>query len=327
LAIVTETTRLKKLTWRYRKWLIRRCRKRRTGTVNFAELRTQYGLEKVRASRVVHLPEVMCLDENLEETLLFFQGLRERTLKRGISLGGGPKTKPKRVKWIRGYTDFTTTRRVSPGAALILAAEYDRINRVGTSIPNTVDIDKWHPSVYATLHALGFFELLGFNNFSSSLPTPQTSDVLQAPMQRGENTNWQNASQALLDLFDAVGGDQIARVNLLGAVVDAIENVRGHAYSGRSPVLNRLIPPFWWLSGAADRAARKLTLAIYDQGITVPVSLPNVWRAPAIVKTFATLFGHTFDRDHPDYDGEALGVSAVRGCLLLGDRIVFRQSF
>jgi hypothetical protein len=200
-------------------------------------------------------------------------------------------------------------RRISPGAALVLAAEYDRIHRVGSSIPNTVDIKRWDPFVYSTLYSLGFFDLLGVGKSGSAhnvLPTPAEGNFIQAPMQRGENANWEGASQALLNLFDAVGGDDTARVNLLGAVVDAIENVRGHAYSGRGALQTRLIPPFWWLSGAADQASKKLTLAIYDQGVTIPVTLPNKWAGSAILKTFVTLFGHSFDPERPDYDGEAL---------------------
>lgn len=299
---------MKKLTWRYRKWLMYRCQQRPARRFSFAELRTQYGVHKVRVSRAIGMPHTMCLDENLDETLSFFWALRDRTYRRGVARQRMTTRIHKQVKWLRGYTDFTRTRRISPGAALILAAEYDRINRVGTSIPNTVDVDKWDPDVYATLFALGFFDLIGIGG-SSTLPLPQVSSILQAPMQRGENANWQAASQALLDLFDAVGGDQTARVNLLGAVVDAIENVRGHAYSGRNPIQNRLIPPFWWLSGAADKDAKKLTLAIYDQGITIPVSLPNKWQGPSIVNAFVSLFGHSFDKDHPDYDGEALKVA------------------
>jgi hypothetical protein len=155
----------------------------------------------------------------LEETLSYFRGLRDRTIRR--SLGGPGARIPKQIKRLRGHTDFTTTRRISPGAALILVAEHDRINRVGISFPNTVDIDRGDPNVYATLFALGFFDLLGIGG-SSSLPQPQPTNVEQAPMQKGENANWQNATEALLNLFDAVGGDQTARVNLLDLSVMTI---------------------------------------------------------------------------------------------------------
>jgi hypothetical protein len=35
--------------------------------------------------------------------------------------------------------------------------------------------------------------------------------------------------------------------------------------------------PLWWFTGAADPSNRKITLAIYDHGITIPISLPRKW--------------------------------------------------
>jgi hypothetical protein len=297
---------MKRLTWRFKRWLNHRCKPKRKLEGRFGELTTQHGTHRVRLSRAVNLPANLCLEENLEETLSFLVSLRYRTLLHGIPTN---RPHPKRIAWVRGYTDFTTMRHITPGAALILAAEYDRINRVGSSIPNTIDIKRWDPLVYSTLYHLGFFELLGVANSGSpnrSLPSPEESNLVQAPMQRGENANWEGASEALLNLFDLVGGDDAARVNLLGAVVDAIENVRGHAYSGRTPLETRLIPPFWWLSGAADQASRKLTLAIYDQGLTIPVTLPNKWAGSMVLNAFLKLFGHSFDPERADYDGKAL---------------------
>jgi hypothetical protein len=295
---------MKKLTWRFKKWLNYRCKPRRKIKLRFGELTTQYGTHQVRLSRAVNLPANLCLDENVDETLSFFESLRYRTLLHGLRVS---RPRRRRIAWVRGYSDFTTMRRISPGAALILAAEYDRIYRVGSSIPNTVDINRWDPLVYSTLYNLGFFDLLGVAKSGNYvLPSPAEGNVMQAPMQRGENANWAGASEALLHLFDVVGGDDTARVNLLGAVVDAIENVRGHAYSDRGPLQTRLIPPFWWISGAADKASKKLTLVIYDQGVTIPVTLPNKWAGSAVLNTFLNLFGHSFDPARPDYDGEAL---------------------
>jgi hypothetical protein len=128
-------------------------------------------------------------------------------------------------------------------------------------------------------------------------------------MVRGEDTNWAGAGEILLNLFHQVGGDDVLRVNLLGAIVDAIENVRGHAYGGRTPLQERLIPAFWWLSGAADTVNRRLTLSIYDQGNTIPVTLPKVWPLEAITKAFIARFGHHFDLIGPEHDREALEVA------------------
>jgi hypothetical protein len=297
---------MKKLTWRFRGWLNYRCKPKRKIKLRFGELTTQYGTQRVRLSRAVSLPANLCLDQNTDETLSFFESLRYRTLLHGVRVNRPHQT---RIAWVRGYSDFTTMRRISPGAALILAAEYDRIYRIGSSIPNSVDIKQWDPLVYSTLYGLGFFDLLGVAQSGSAnhvLPSPKEGNFVQAPMQRGENANWEGASDALLELFNVVGGDNTARVNLLGAVVDAIENVRGHAYSNRGPLQTRLIPPFWWISGSADRAEKRLTLSIYDQGVTIPVTLPNKWAGSAVLNAFFNLFGHSFDPERPDYDGKAL---------------------
>jgi integrase len=93
---------MKKLTWRFQKWLNYRCRPMRKVKVRFGELTPQYGTQQVRLSSAVNLPSNLCLDQNADETLSFFLGLRYRTLLHGI------RTKPrqKRIAWVRGYTDF-----------------------------------------------------------------------------------------------------------------------------------------------------------------------------------------------------------------------------
>jgi hypothetical protein len=251
------------------------------------------------------IPERLALEgDDLETALAFFNNLRSRTILRGLPTFRGMR----RVGWMRGYTDFTTVRSISPGAALILAAEYDRIMRAGGIPPNAIDLEHWDRGVYSALYQLGFFRLLGFNDdaVGQALPEPNTDAILIAPMQRGDTADVRDAGEALLELFVEVGGDNALRVSLFGAVVDAIENVRAHAYRDRPPQLSNIIPPFWWMSGAADRVKRRLTLSIYDQGVTVPVTLPVGWPRTAIGNMFNQLFRKEYDPDAKDRDGEAL---------------------
>lgn len=301
---------MKKLTRRYRNWLIYRSRKsdaQRSGRrPKFGQLTTNAGIQLVQLTAGKTIPNNLCLDTALRETLTFFFQLRAKTVNRGFPTF---KSQPMNIGWIRGYTDFTTLRRISPGAALILAAEYDRIYRYGNIPALAIDLHHWDDNVYSTLFQLGFFNLLGLQAGQARLPTPVDTTVLQAPMVRGIDTNWQEAGSTLLDLFEKVGGDQSLRVNLLGAIVDAIENVRGHAYGGRNQLQEKLIPPFWWLSGAADTVNRRLTLAIYDQGNTIPVTLPKVWPAQQISDAFVRLFGRKVEHARSENDREALEVA------------------
>ncbi len=89
---------MKKLTWRFQKWLNYRCRPRRETKVRFGELTTQYGTQQVRLSGAVNLPANLCLDQNADETLSFFLGLRHRTLLHGIRA----KPHQRRIAWVRG---------------------------------------------------------------------------------------------------------------------------------------------------------------------------------------------------------------------------------
>lgn len=187
-----------------------------------------------------------------------------------------------------------------------MAAEYDRIGRTRTLTPAAIDIEKWDSEVYRRLHQLGFFRLLGFNDqgLKAVLPDPEsTSAEYLTPMFCGNDTDLTESGDVLLDLFVAVGGDAASRVQLLGAVADAIENVKGHAYEGmRHPG----IPQLWWMSGSADPDTRKLTLSIYDQGVTIPVTLPNKWSKDVLTSVIRSFFDSGLAITDPRMDGYAV---------------------
>lgn len=305
---------MKKLTPRYREWLRRRSRREQRkwkySTAKFVILTTNYGRRLVHASRQFSVPTSLCLDSTLEETLGFFYDLRVRSIRQLHGVVAFPTSRRRsRIGWVRSSTDFADLRKVTPGAALILAAEYDRMRRMSGIQPGAINLDEWDDQVYATLYQLGFFKLLGFNDDALRQVNAahfQASYIHIAPMQCGDNADYSDAAEALAQLFEEVGGDETLRVQLLGAVVDAIENVRGHAYELPEANLRRLIPPLWWVSGSADPLTKKLTLAIYDQGQTIPVTLPKTWPLNDLRAAFASLFGLDFDPDSSNWDGEAV---------------------
>jgi hypothetical protein len=305
---------MKKLTPKYREWLRRRSEReqRRWGRSKprFAILSTNHGRRLVHASKQFSIPSMLCLDRALEGTLSFFHDLRLRTVRQLRGVVAFPTSRRRsRIGWVRSFTDFAGLRQITPGAALILAAEYDRMRRMSGIQPGVINLDEWDDRVYATLYQLGFFNLLGFKDDALrevNAAHLQAADIHIAPMQCGDNTDYEDAAKALTRLFEAVGGDEALRVQLLGAVVDAIENVKGHAYEEPQPNLRSLIPPLWWVSGSADPATKKLTLAIYDQGQTIPVTLPKTWPIDDLRAAFASLFGMKFDPDASDRDGEAV---------------------
>jgi hypothetical protein len=64
-----------------------------------------------------------------------------------------------------------------------------------------------------------------------------------------------------------------ARLQLYGALVEATENTRLHAYPPDWPDPETV--QRWWMTGAVNGAEKRLTLIVYDQGISIPGSLPK----------------------------------------------------
>ena len=68
-------------------------------------------------------------------------------------------------------------------------------------------------------------------------------------------------------------------LRLYEALVEATENVMTHAYASNPPH-DEFVVKRWWMTGAVDRRDGKLTIVVYDQGATIPATLPDslVWR-------------------------------------------------
>jgi hypothetical protein len=299
---------MRRLTPRYKHWLLRRTRyearkRRRPSPWQTALIQTRAGVKLARVLADDTLPPILCLDKAYEQTVGFIQDLRIRTsrlpsrlVRTQIDAHRG------RVGWIRNYQDFKTLREISPGAALLLAAEYDRARTLGGFPLATVDLKGWDDQVYATLSMLGFFDLL---DIPQELPKNFIDAFHIEPLASEMAANSQPALDRIVALFERAGGDAGLRLALCGAVVDALENVRDHAYPQDQFVDIRHIPN-WWFTGAAHRDQRWLILSIYDQGITIPMSLPRRFGLEHVLSVFQTWFRLPFDPKDPKHDGAAI---------------------
>ncbi|MCP3467990.1 hypothetical protein [Bradyrhizobium sp. CCGUVB23] len=266
------------------------------------------GSEMTRQVRLIgnsSLPATMCLDRNYDESIAIITDLRSRTrspiqgrLLHPTGRRGG------RIRWIRNYRDFTPLKSISAGAALMLAAEYDRVRRLSGAPPTTIDIDRWDPDVKATLAGLGFFKLLGLKVDAQ----PSDRGLLIEPMVSGSDVDMTPVNSAIAAVFQKGRGDLGLRVQLASAVTDAVENVRGHAYPREwfNPMTS---VPLWWFTGAVDQSTGLVTLAIYDQGISIPKALPLKWDINLLMQRFRDLFTLNFDASDPTYDGQAIDMA------------------
>jgi hypothetical protein len=155
---------MRRLTPRYKRWLLRRARKQlrqRRRPMNWAWA-TVTDRAGERLARVLphDVPDVLCLDKAYRETVGFIHDFRIRAARFPSLLVGAQLAKRGgRIGWIRNYQNFTMLREISPGAALLVAAEYDRSRALSGPLA-AIELDKWDPSVRAALGALGFFGLL-----------------------------------------------------------------------------------------------------------------------------------------------------------------------
>lgn len=298
---------MRKLTPRYHRWLIYRCRvalRPRRLEPKVARLTTSAGTRFVRVLSEKRLPSVMCLDRNYSETIDVIRDLQLRASRRAAGRLLRPTGRRSgRIGWVKNATDFSTINSISAGAALMLAAGYDRLSRVSGLVPATIDIDQWNPDVRATLAGLGFFDLLDLNIGVAA----SSNGLLIEPMVSGSDADLSPVNEAILSLFGKVQGDTGLRIQLASAVTDAVENVRSHAYPPKYTDFRDTVP-FWWFVGAADHEGR-VTLAIYDQGITIPQALPLKWEVGLLTQRFFSLFSLSFDPSDASHDGKAIDMA------------------
>jgi hypothetical protein len=156
---------MRRLTPRYKNWLLHRARResgmrfRATGWT-FAVVASRDGARLAHV-RPAKMPSLLCLDRAYEPTISFVTEMRVRT-SRALSpaVRAHMRRHSGRIGWLRNYQDFSSLQKITPGAALLVAAEYDGARRLAGGPLHVVDLEHWNPSVYAVLRALGFFELL-----------------------------------------------------------------------------------------------------------------------------------------------------------------------
>lgn len=280
---------MKKLSCRHKKFLTRksfsapihkkiRYIKRKCGYNNInrhsAEqleaLSRKYGAKK-------HLPEVMCFDSNYEETARFLQGLRE-------DVRVGVKAK-KRAKATReyyhtnvdrlGYVDFSTANYISPTAALVLAAEYHRSKLLLGLKSYVVDMKKWNREVYSMLRDVGFLELLRVQNIEQK-SQELNFDINVIKFMSGKKVEGDKIDELISlirNQFSIKEDDSF--LYLYDSVVEAMTNVIHHAYPIGEKYEIPIVKDRWWMTGFCLPDKSYFGLTFYDQGVSIPGSLPR----------------------------------------------------
>ncbi|MGI6854353.1 hypothetical protein [Mesorhizobium sp. 1B3] len=223
------------------------------------------------------MPEVFCLDSNAEETLTFLAKMRENLLSRAVQRVDRKGRKGARGKPISRYYDLATMRYISPTAGLILAALYHRAKSITGQKLHTINEHLWAPEVRRTLRSVGFHEFLDMQK--PALDGGLTSPVIIQKFTSGSQADGKpvgKLQEALTKLLPDELGEKLLAAEPYGGMFEAILNSHSWAYPADH---DWDYPPLrnWWLTGAVDTATGRVTVAVFDQGISIPVSLPH-WK-------------------------------------------------
>lgn len=315
---------MKKLSERQRRRLIyysqrahRTRRQHRVGFIFSAE-----GAEQVLLpGNARPMPENFCVFENTEETFKFLNALRDRLLRPPVSgiravsarlKGRGSRGAP---RWIGRYIDFTTIKYISAASALILAAEYDRARAVRAQSTKeigrlfVVDPHLWAREVFDKLVSVGFFDILRIANTDVGDSNP---DERVLRFRSGKQSDPVAISEMLDDLgkmFQDVGlNADDACFELNGALGEAMENAVRCAYPADRPLRYPHVGR-WWMTGALSRSTRRMQVAIFDQGVSIPGSLSDWKFYEGFLARFKRAVGLQAALSEPKYDGTVIEIA------------------
>lgn len=229
-------------------------------------------------------PQSICFHTNTTETLKFFSDWRTKTAirekvnnPRSISWMNKSK-KSGRIRSIKGYVDYSKIAHISTAGALIMAAEYDRAGRLMEEIPPTINLHEWKHPVFAKLYEVGFFEIVGLSENVRSYYVDSGEERMMRISSGKNAAEIETISQNIIELshfIDETGpipNDVLLALN--SALSEGMINVSKHAYPSDFQYLYRPVNA-WWVTATANRNLRRLTVVMFDQGVTIPITLPN----------------------------------------------------
>jgi hypothetical protein len=262
------------------------------------------------------VPECLCFEQNFDVTVAFIADLGRRLCANAVSAKGQHKPRKRRLD---NWYDFAKLKYISPGAGLAIAAEFDRARILsGWFTMFTVNMDDWDPQVRSTLLELGLLPLLGIDRLEEQAEGAN----LVVPFRSDNFVNMSVASDTLkavielavsAALLDDVGQDRLHTFRtFLQAIGEALTNTSDHAYPENRqtdlPHVGR-----WWITGSVNRDSKRLTFAVYDQGVTIPLSIPNGRSFGKMTRFFRRLTGAVYDPNNPAMDGMTIAAAVRSG--------------
>ena len=137
------------------------------------------------------------------------------------------------------------------------------------------------------LNEIGFFDILGISGRGESAIPNLNHERLSLPIISGATSD-----EALLMQIDGALGDLVGFLHgdagtgdrdvfLMTSIGEAITNVTNCDAHPKDATYDVSPLERWWVTGTADRTANRLTIVMYDQGVTIPATIAENARKSA----------------------------------------------
>lgn len=202
-------------------------------------------------------PKVLDFKDQCVDALRFLREIRDEVIKGTVH---------------NVFIDLTALEEISPACAVVLLAEMTRCatyskksKRLSGSFPKT-------DRAKQVLTDIGFFK-----SFQVKAPVFVASKESRVYVKTiAGNKSDGRYTKPVLQLFEQVCQlNPVAGKRLYGALIECMDNVKGHAYPESIGDRPDLIGE-WWMCGFADPVNRQLALVFYDQGEGIPTTIKRV---------------------------------------------------
>lgn len=214
---------------------------------------------------VLHLPEELDFYKNYEITALYMNAIRKLAPTRNMLRGNRLRL---------ANVNLDKVQRISTSASLVLTAELSRWDDHISNKLRSADTSKWSPQVLEQLVDVGFFDIFPSCANIQGLPQFDRNSNIRLVKyikgRQGDNDKHRELKEKITTL---VGADVPKWTFLATGISEAITNVGHHAY----PDLEKFeeLDKNWYMGGSFDRDSKDLKIVFYDQGVSIPRSLPT----------------------------------------------------
>ncbi|RPE63079.1 hypothetical protein EDD53_2674 [Pacificibacter maritimus] len=207
-------------------------------------------------------PSIFSFSQNYDATVTFLQSIKQAAFKR-------PKTGHRKV-----FLDFETIEAISVGAALVLAAEIDRWQKIKNVKLVLKNYSSWSDDVKSLLHDIGFFALLGTPNSHSlchgfSGEAISVLELISCDSANGERIA--EISSRLSGIASAFEQDPVMYCAVLEAAYNGVLHGYPEKFSFQYPPLHKT----WWATASWSPKEQTVKFIVYDQGVGISETLPR----------------------------------------------------